>query len=71
LKHSRFIIQMPNGTELLVSTNNGWAGLVDFIKYFNTEYDSEINIRPVSFWQSLGHWFGKKYVVKNRCKDGN
>jgi hypothetical protein len=49
---------------MLVTTNNGWVGLVDFIKYFKTDYEAEIKIRPVSFWQSFKFFVGGHYVSK-------
>lgn len=65
----RFIIQLPNCTEMLVTTNNGWAGLVDFVKYFNSEYDENILIRPVSFIQCFKFLLGGRMIVKNTKED--
>ena len=61
---ARFIIHLPNDTEMLVTTNNGWYGLTDFVKYFDSEYSEDIKIRPVSLWQSFKFWLGGKYVNK-------
>lgn len=58
---TRFILVMPNGREMLVVSNNGWAGLVDFLKYFDSEHGDGILIRPVSLWQSFKFWFGGTY----------
>ncbi len=62
MKKSRFIIHLPNNNEMLVTTNNGWVGLIDFVKYFESKYEEDIKIRPVSFWQSFKFWLGGKYV---------
>lgn len=58
---------MPNGNEMLVISNNGWAGLTDFIKYFKSDFEADITIRPVSFWQSFRFWIGGTYF-KDDCK---
>jgi hypothetical protein len=45
---------------MLVTTKNGWAGLAEFVKYFNSEYEDEIYIRPVSFLGAIKFLFSKK-----------
>ena len=67
LKRARFILVMPNGREMLVVSNNGWAGLTDFVKYFDSEYGDNIMIRPVSFLQSAKFWFGGNYFDSKRA----
>lgn len=62
LKKTRFIIHLPNDREMLVITNNGWVGLTDFIKYFKSDYEADIGIMPVSFWQSLKFWLGGNHA---------
>lgn len=57
---TRFVLHMPNGRKMLVTSNNGWRGLVDFVKYFDSEYSDDIKIQPVSFWQSLGFYILNK-----------
>lgn len=54
---------MPNGREMLVISNNSWAGLTDFVKYFDSEHGDDIMIRPVSLWQSFKFWSGGTYYV--------
>ena len=61
MKRTRFILVMPSGKEMLVISNAGWAGLADFVKYFDSEYCDDIMIRPVSIWQSLKFWLGGAY----------
>lgn len=64
MKRTRFILRMPTNEEMLVVSNNGWAGLIDILKYFDSEYEEQIYIHPISFWQSLKFWFGGKYGNK-------
>ena len=58
---TRFILVMPNGNEMLVISNNGWAGLTDFVKYFDSKHCNDIMIRPVSLMQSFKFWLGGNY----------
>ena len=61
-KFKRFAIKFPNGTEVLISTNNGWVSLIDVVKYFKEEHGDSIVIRPVSFTYALKYTIGGKYV---------
>ena len=68
MKRTRFIIHLPNNRNLLVTSNNGWYGLTDFIKYFDSTFEEEIQIGSVSWWQSLRFLFGverKNEEVRN------
>jgi hypothetical protein len=64
LVRARFILVMPNGSEMLVTSNDGWHGLTDFVKYFDSEYSDDIKIKPVSLCQSFKFWLGGKYASK-------
>ena len=61
-KFKRFVIKLPNGTEMLISTNSGWASLIDVVKYFKEEHGDNIVIRPVSFLYAFKFSIGGKYV---------
>ena len=67
MKRTRFILVIPNGREMLVISNNGWAGLTDFVKYFDSEHSEDILIRPVSLWQSFKFWLGGNYFYSKRA----
>ena len=61
-KFKHFVIKFPNGTEALISTNNGWVSLIDVVKYFKEEHGDNIIIRPVSFMYAFKFAIGGKYV---------
>ena len=66
MKRSRFVLRLPNDTEMLVTTKNGWVGLMDFVKYFNSEYEEDIFIRPVSLFGAIKCLFSKKVFNYDR-----
>ena len=55
-----FLINLPNGKKLLFRSNaTCWAQMIDVVKYFKDEYDTDITIEHIEKKTAKKYFKGK------------
>lgn len=60
-----FIIMFPKGEQVLVKSNNSWAGLIPYTNYVKDKFDDDTIIIAIRWWEAI------KFVLKGRVFDVN
>lgn len=58
-----FIIMFPNGEQVLVKSDNSWAGLIPYTNYVKDKFDEDTIVIAIRWWEAL------KFILKGRVFD--